>query len=163
MPIDRNDALNKIIEKSRKRTQKALKKKLEKRSKIGNTTHLFYEWCSLMKERNKNVDVPKWSVKERTLLKSMIKEYDFDSVVKMFIQYFKTFNARIKNREAIPSVGFFYSIRGVLKAEIDGIVKEPKSRQDKLKRADFKGGEDLQDGWDGKEKEYNDEDLKDGW
>ena len=102
---------------------------------------------------------------EKNLSKDLIEEYGFSDTVKILRQYFKTFNARIKNRDAVPSFGLFYSLRGILKAEIDGVIKEPKSREEKVKRADFNGNDDdLKNGWDDiKEKEYSDDDLKNGW
>jgi len=100
---------------------------------------LFREWSSEMKAEFGTT--PRWGGAEYSLAKKLVSEEGFDEAAEIVRHFIKTWKKRRtsaqERRDELPPMKLCWSLRERLKAEIDGVVRIPTSKRERVLRGEY--------------------------
>lgn len=151
----------------REKGAKARARKVQKRRQTSPAKWLGKEWSAAYRRRFPGAEV-EWTGAEVALAKRLVDERGFDNALKLINHFFDTWDRRKASRSGTPGLRLLWVMRGQLAAEMEGRVKVPELREQKINSGEWTEGVEAANptqGWG----DWDEEDLGayedsgDGW
>jgi len=95
----------------------------------------------------RGVTIPRWAGEDWALAKKLIGDIGFDKAVDIVRHFILTWEARRRRRDALPGMKLCWTIRQRLLGEVEGDLKVPKSKAERLMRGEFEEDDSPKTGW----------------
>jgi len=109
---------------------------------------LHREWVVSMRGLlGDGVTVPQWAGEDWGLAKKLVGEIGFNPAVDVIRHFIDTWESRRRRRDALPGMKLCWTIRQRLLGEIEGDLKVPKSKAERLMRGEYEEDSSPKSGW----------------
>jgi len=116
-------------------------KKAAKRQETNPVKELHREWISSMRGEFELKTVPSWAGVDYSLSKKLVNEFGYDKAVDLIRYFIETWTKRRtgfqERRGELPCVKLCWSLRTRLLAEMEGVVKCPMSKRERVMRGEY--------------------------
>lgn len=146
--VNRTSVLAAAIKSKRDEANAIVAKRKAKKQKERPVAALNDEWAVSMRGLlGEGVTIPKWAGEDWALAKKLIGDIGFDKSVDVIRHFVSTWEARRRRRGALPGMKLCWTIRQRLLGEVEGDLRVPKSKAERLMRGEFEEDDSPKTGW----------------
>lgn len=137
---DRTAEMKAAVEQRLARNRAAVARRQAKRQRSNPAAELHREWVIAVKEHFAVSSAP-WGGAEYALGKRLVGELGYERAAEVVRYFVATWKSRRtgwqERRDDLPSMKLCWTLRGRIEAELDGHVRCPESKREKVLRGEY--------------------------